>query len=125
MSLLPLHDEEMRQADEYLADENAIDEAEQARLIEYLAEQERSEYAAPVPDDVAALAQSLKLLAVPEEEEDDHSCADSECQGEHVHADYYEDYECGHRSPYAGTPSYYAPETYYEGIDYSRIPDSD
>jgi hypothetical protein len=108
MSLPPLHDEEMRQVDEYLADENAIDEAEQARLIEYLAEQERSEHIAPVPDAVSALAQNLKLHAVPEEdeeEEDNHSCGDSECVGEHVHADYADyaddadDYECGHRSP--------------------------
>ena len=93
----------MRQVYEYLADENAIDKAEQARLIEYLAEQERSEYVVPVPYAVSALVQNLKLHAVPEEdeEEDNHSCGDSECVGEHVHADYDNDYECGHRSPIA------------------------
>ena len=119
----PLHDDEMRQVEDYLADEQAIDAAEHARLLEYLA-------AAPAPaadDAVAVLAQGIKLLAVPEDDEeeiDTHSCADSGCAGEHTHA-YYddEDYECGHRSPYAGTPSY-MPDC-YEGIDYSRMPDSD
>ena len=119
----PLHDDEMRQVEDYLADEQAIDAAEHARLLEYLA-------AAPAPaadDAVAVLAQGIKLLAVPEDDEeeiDTHSCADSGCAGEHTHA-YYddEDYETGHRSPYAGTPSY-MPDC-YEGIDYSRMPDSD
>ena len=122
----PLHDDEMRQVEDYLADEQAIDAAEHARLLEYLAA------AAPAPaadDAVAVLAQGIKLLAVPEDDEeeelDTHSCADSGCAGEHTHA-YYddEDYECGHRSPYAGTPSY-MPDSCYEGIDYSRMPDSD
>ena len=119
----PLHDDEMRQVEDYLADEQAIDAAEHARLLEYLA-------AAPAPaadDAVAVLAQGIKLLAVPEDDEeeiDTHSCADSGCAGEHTHA-YYddEDYETGHRSPYSGTPSY-MPDC-YEGIDYSRMPDSD
>ena len=92
----PLHDDEMRQVEEYLADEQAIDAAEYARLLEYVA---------PAPDPaVAALSQSIRFLAVlpedDEEEIDTHSCADSECQGEHLHAN-DDDYECGHRSPVA------------------------
>ena len=119
----PLHDDEMRQVEDYLADEHAIDLAERARLQEYLA-------AAPAPaadDAVAVLVQGVKLLAVPEDDEeeiDTHSCADSGCAGEHTHAYYDDDYETGHRSPYAGTPSY-MPDSCYEGIDYSRMPDSD
>jgi hypothetical protein len=104
----PLHDEEMRQVEEYLADEQAIDAAEHARLLEYLlASRARQEALpsesealggyladaaapAPPPDPIAALAENLRLLAVPEEDEeelDTHTCGDSECQGEHVHAD--------------------------------------
>ena len=119
----PLHDDEMRQVEDYLADEHAIDLAERARLQEYLD-------AAPAPaadDAVAVLVQGVKLLAVPEDDEeeiDTHSCADSGCAGEHTHAYYDDDYETGHRSPYAGTPSY-MPDSCYEGIDYSRMPDSD
>ena len=121
----PLHDDEMRQVEDYLADEHAIDLAERARLQEYL---DAAAAPAPAADDaVAVLAQGIKLLAVPEDDEEEidaHSCADSGCAGEHTHA-YYddEDYECGHRSPYAGTPSY-MPDC-YEGIDYSHMPDSD
>ena len=144
----PLHDDEMRQVEEYLlassarqeallsadiqsaemylADQQAIDAAEHARLVDYLAD--AAAPPAPAPDPIAALAENLRLLAVPEqddeEELDSHSCADSGCAGEHTHADYDDDYECGHRSPYAGTPSY-MPDTYYEGIDYSRMPESD
>ena len=120
----PLHDDEMRQVEEYLADERAIDAADYARLQEYL---DAHAAPAPVPDAVSLLAEGVRLLAVPEDDEeeiDTHSCADSGCAGEHTHAYYDDDYETGHRSPYAGTPSY-APDTYYEGIDYSRMPDSD
>ena len=116
----PLDDEVMRQVEEHLADKQAIDAAEHARLLEHL-------LANAADDAVAALTQGIKLLAVPEqddEEIDSHSCADSGCAGEHTHADYDDDYECGHRSPYAGTPSY-MPDTCYEGIDYSRMPESD
>ena len=122
----PLHDDEMRQVEDYLADEQAIDAAEHARLLEYIAAAAAAP--APPPDPIAALAENLRLLAVPEqddeEELDSHSCADSGCAGEHTHADYDDDYECGHRSPYAGTPSY-MPDTCYEGIDYSCMPESD
>ena len=140
----PLHDDEMRQVEEYLADEHAIDAAEYSRLQEYL---DAHAAPAPVPDAVSLLAEGVRLLAVPEDaplgfaergitssrlsrEEDDeeeidtHSCADSGCAGEHTHAYYDDDYETGHRSPYAGTPSY-MPDTCYEGSDYSRMPDSD
>jgi hypothetical protein len=73
-----------QQAEQHLADEEAIDQAEQDRLIAYLAEQ----------------------AAEATEDEDTHSCGDSECQGAHVHANDddcydYDDYECGHRSPVA------------------------
>ena len=84
----PLNDEEMRQVEEYLADQQAIDAAEHARLLEYLAAVAPA--SAPAADDVAALTQGMRLLAVPEdgeEELDTHSCGDSECQGEHTHAD--------------------------------------
>ena len=118
----PLVDDEvMRQVEEHLEDERRIDEADYSRLVEY-------EYdIAPVPDPaVAALSTSVRLLTVPEDEEeevDNHSCADSGCQGEHTHAD-YDEYEDGHRSPRPVTPSY-PPDPFYEGIDYSYIPDSD
>jgi len=107
----PLYDDEMRQAEEYIADQRVIDEAEQARLIEFLREQEHIDAerfhlpppaAPPAVDPVAALADGMRLLAVPEEDDeiDTHSCADSECQGEHVHANYDEgDY-------YGISPSY-------------------
>lgn len=120
----PLHDDEMRQVEEYLADERAIDLSEYARLQEYL---DAHAAPAPVPDAVSLLAEGVRLLAVPEDDEeeiDTHSCADSGCAGEHTHAYYDDDYETGHRSPYAGTPSY-MPDSCYEGIDYSRMPDSD
>jgi len=86
----PLHDEEMRQVEMYLADERAIDAAEQARLLEYLSASSAAEPPAPAPDTISALAENLRLLAVPEdaeEELDTHSCGDSECQGEHLHSD--------------------------------------
>jgi hypothetical protein len=74
-----------QQAEQHLADEEAIDQAEQDRLIAYLADEQC-------------------LIAT--DDEDTHSCGDSECQGAHVHAnddDCYadDDYECGHRSPVA------------------------
>lgn len=97
----PLVDDEvMRQVEEHLEDERRIDEAEYARLVEY-------EYdIAPVPDPaVAALSSAVRLLSVPED----------------THSD-YEEYEDGHRSPRPVTPSY---PPFYEGIDYSYIPDSD
>lgn len=96
----PLHDDEMRQVEEYLADTHAIEEADRVRLLSYIESEA-----------VAGLSSSLRLLTVPEDSEeelDTHSCGDSECQGEHVHAtddDYVcghaecGDYECGHRSP--------------------------
>jgi len=99
----PLHDDEMRQVEMYLADQQAIDEAEYGRLQEYLAAHYAPIVPAAAPDAVAALSQSMRVLAVlPEEEEeeiDTHSCADSECQGEHMHAVDDDYYECGHRSP--------------------------
>jgi len=122
----PLYDDEMRQVEDYLADNAAIDAAEHARLLEYLADAAAAP-PAPPDDPVATLAQGMRLLAVPEDDEeeiDTHSCADSGCAGEHTHAYYDDDYETGHRSPYAGTPSY-MPGTCYEGIDYSCMPDSD
>lgn len=85
----PLHDDEMRQVEEYLADQQTIDAAEHARLLEYIA----AAAAAPAPaapDPVDTLAQGMRLLAVPEDDEeeiDTHSCADSGCQGEHTHGD--------------------------------------
>ncbi len=91
----PLHDDEMRQVEDYLADQQAIDAAEQARLLEYLADAAAAPVAAPaVPDPVVALAQGIRLLAVPEDDEeelDTHTCGDSECVGEHLHSegDYY------------------------------------
>ena len=135
----------MRQVEEYLADQQAIDAAERARLQEYLSASSARQEAlpsqsfalggyldahavpVPVPDAVSLLSEGVRLLAVPEDDEeeiDTHSCADSGCAGEHTHAYYDDDYETGHRSPYAGTPSY-AHDTCYEGIDYSRMPDSD
>jgi hypothetical protein len=78
----------MRQVEDYLADQQAIDAAEQARLLEYLADAAAA--AAPAPDPVVALAQGIRLLAVPEDDEeelDTHTCGDSECQGEHLHSD--------------------------------------
>jgi hypothetical protein len=85
----------MRQVEDYLADQQAIDAAEQARLLEYLADAAAAApVAAPATDPVAALAQGIRLLAVPEDDEeelDTHSCADSGCVGEHLHSegDYY------------------------------------
>ena len=86
----PLYDDEMRQVEEYLADNAAIDAAEHARLLEYLAAAAAAPPAAPPDDAVATLAQGMRLLAVPEDDEeeiDTHSCADSGCVGEHTHAD--------------------------------------
>jgi len=86
----PLYDDEMRQVEDYLADTRAIDEAEHARLLEYLNAAAAAPAPAPAPDAISALAENLRLLAVPEgdeEELDTHTCGDSECQGEHVHAD--------------------------------------
>jgi hypothetical protein len=118
----PLYDDEMRAAEQYIADERVIDTAEQARLIEYLRTQERADAerfhlpppagetpAAPAADPVAALADGMRLLAVPEEDEevDTHSCGDSECQGAHVHAD---------EGDYYGISPSYSPN--YGGVEF-------
>ena len=133
----PLHDDEMRQVEEYLlassarqeallsadiqsaemylADQQAIDAAEHARLLDYLADAA----APPVPDAISALAENMRLLAVPEDDEeelDTHSCGDSECQGEHVHAD-EGDY-------YGISPSYSPNHTQYNYYEQPYIPDT-
>jgi len=122
----PLYDDEMRQVEDYLADTHAIDEAEHARLLEYLlalpSESEAlggylAAAAAPAPDAISALAENLRLLAVPEgdeEELDTHTCGDSECQGEHVHAD-MGDY-------YGISPSYSPNHTQYNYYEQPYIP---
>ena len=95
-----------RQAEEHLFHEEMLDQAEQNRLLDYLndvdAPAAAAAAAAAAAPDVAALSSAVQNLAMIEEDDelDNHSCGDSECQGEHVHADYYvDDYECGHRSP--------------------------
>jgi len=103
----PLYDEQML-LDEHLEDERREVDADLARYNDYYADNE-SEIASTqastitIIDPVSVLAEHLHLLApLPEEDEeeiDTHSCADSGCQGEHTHADYYEDYETGHVSP--------------------------
>lgn len=118
----PLYDDEMREAEQYIANERVIDAAEQARLIEYLHTQERADAerfhlpppaalaAAPAADPVAALADGMRLLAVPEEDEeeiDTHSCGDSECQGAHLHDD---------AGDYYGISPSYSPN--YGGVEY-------
>lgn len=111
----PLHDDEMRQVEDYLADQQAIDAAEHARLLDYLAD--AAAPPAPVPDAISALAENMRLLAVPEDDEeelDTHSCGDSECQGEHVHAD-EGDY-------YGISPSYSPNHSQYNYYEQPYIP---
>jgi len=139
----PLYDDEMRQVEDYLADTHAIDEAEHARLLEYLLASSARQEAlpsesfalrgylnaaaapapAPAPDPISALAENLRLLAVPEgdeEELDTHTCGDSECQGEHVHAD---------EGDYYGISPSYSPNhtqyNYYEQPYISATPEFD
>lgn len=94
LSSFPSFPTSEQQAEQHLADEELIDQAEQARLIAYLADEQ-------------SVIPPINSLATEDEEElDAHSCGDSECQGAHVHAeddDCYadDDYECGHRSPVA------------------------
>jgi hypothetical protein len=114
----PLYDDEMRQVEDYLADTRAIDEAEHARLLEYLNAAAPAPAPAPAPDAISALAENLRLLAVPEgdeEELDTHTCGDSECQGEHVHAD---------EGDYYGISPSYSPNhsQYYNYYEQPYIP---
>ena len=117
----PLYDDEMRQVEDYLADQQAIDAAEQERLREYLAAAAAAPAPEPAPepapDAVAVLAQNMRLLVVPEDEEeelDTHTCGDSECQGIHVHAD-EGDY-------YGISPSYSPNNSQYNYYDQPYIP---
>ena len=123
----PLYDDEMRAAEQYIAEERVIDTAEQARLIEYLRTQERADaerFHLPPPaasaDPVAALADGMQLLSVPEEDEeiDTHTCGDSECQGAHVHAD--EGYYYGISPSYS--PNYGGVEFDAYGCEISEPP---
>ena len=66
----PLYDDEMRQVEDYLADQQAIDAAEQECLREYLAAA-AAPAPEPAPDAVAVLAQNMRLLVVPEDEEEE------------------------------------------------------
>jgi hypothetical protein len=114
----PLHDDEMRQVEDYLADTRAIDEAEHARLLEYLAAAAAAPAPAPEPEAVSVLAENLRLLAVPEDDEEElepHVCGDSECQGEHVHAD---------EGDYYGISPSYSPNhsQYYNYYEQPYIP---
>ena len=109
MSLPPssLPDEQM-QVDEHLNNERLLDQAEQHRLIEYLAAQAAAD----------TLTQSMNLLTVDEDDDEEidiHPCSDSECQGVHTHGDDGE-YERG--SPVGRTPDYDPYYTPYEGTDY-------
>ena len=114
----PLHDDEMRQVEEYLADQQAIDAAEHARLLEYLAAVAPAAPAHAADEAVAALTQGIRLLAVPEEDDEEeleaHTCGDSECQGEHVHAD-MGDY-------YGISPSYSPNDGQYNYYEQPYIP---
>jgi hypothetical protein len=122
------------QIDDHLEDERKEYEADLARYAEYYADNESeipSVSTIPAADAIATLADQMRLLGVPEEDEDEyadaHSCGDSDCQGEHTHAYADEYYETGHVSPSTlaynelmpycpATPDYYVCEDYLDNV---------
>jgi len=103
----PLYDEQM-QLDEHLDDERKEFEADLARYDEYYADNESEipntqASTIAVADTVSSITDKMRLLGVPEEDEDSpdyHSCDEADCPGEYAHTfTWNHDYESGHISP--------------------------
>lgn len=96
------------QIDEHMNDERLVDEAEQARLVEYLAE-----------DSVAAIEHRLgQILTITEPDKCNESECPDCCEGEYTHDDDCDEYYYRDISPCPKTPDYPPEQTYYEGVDY-------